>query len=111
MQLTPHGAAASIQFGIGLIDAAAGSVRGLYLVVRDIDTARRELLGRGVAVSEIRHKDTEGSWRGGFLPGVDANRADYASFADFTDPDGNTWTLQERGNPASVPTVRRNERD
>ena len=68
MQLTPHGAAASIQFGIGSIDAAAGSVRGLYLVVRDIDTARRELLGRGVAVSEIRHKDTEGSWRGGFLP-------------------------------------------
>lgn len=99
IQLTPEGASSSIQFGIGLTDAAAGSVRGLYLVVPDIATCRRELMDRGVDVGEIRHKDTEGGgWRGGFLPGLDPERADYASFADFRDPDGNTWVLQERGN-------------
>jgi catechol 2,3-dioxygenase-like lactoylglutathione lyase family enzyme len=99
IQLTPQGAATSIQFGVGLTDAPAGSVRGLYLVVPDIEACRRELTYRGVAVSEIRHKDTDGGWRGGFLPGLDPGRADYASFADFRDPDGNTWVLQERGTP------------
>jgi catechol 2,3-dioxygenase-like lactoylglutathione lyase family enzyme len=97
VQLTPPGAATSIQFGVGLTDAPTGSVPGLYLVVSDIETARRELIARGVAVSDIRHKDTDGGWRGRFLPGPDPHRADYASFADFVDPDGNTWTLQERG--------------
>ena len=71
-------------------------MRGLYLVVADIEASRRELTGRGVAVSDTRHKDTDGGWRGGFLPGVDPSRADYASFADFSDPDGNRWFLQER---------------
>jgi catechol 2,3-dioxygenase-like lactoylglutathione lyase family enzyme len=96
IQLTPQGSATSIQFGVGLTDAPVGSVRGLYLVVHDIENSRLELLDRGVGVGEIRHKDTEGSWRGGFLPGLDPNRADYASFADFRDPDGNAWVLQER---------------
>lgn len=97
VQLTPSGSATSIQFGVGLTDAPAGSVRGLYLVVPDIEVARAELVGRGVAVSEIRHKDTDGGWRGSYLPGSDPERADYASFADFGDPDGNRWVLQERG--------------
>ncbi len=98
VQLTPEGASSSIQFGVGLTDAAAGSVRGLYLVVPDIAACRMELIERGVDVGEIRHKDTEGGeWRGGFLPGLDPGRADYASFADFSDPDGNAWVLQERG--------------
>jgi catechol 2,3-dioxygenase-like lactoylglutathione lyase family enzyme len=97
IQLTPQGAATSIQFGVGLTDAPIGSVRGLYLVVSDIDACRRELTGRGVVVSDIRHKDADGAWRGGFLPGVNPDRADYASFANFRDPDGNTWVLQERG--------------
>jgi catechol 2,3-dioxygenase-like lactoylglutathione lyase family enzyme len=97
IQLTPQGAATSIQFGVGVTDAPVGSVRGLYLVVPDIDASRRELAGRGVAVSDIRHKDTAGGWCGGFLPGVNPRRTDYASFADFRDPDGNTWVLQERG--------------
>ena len=49
-------------------------------------------------VGEIRHKDTDGGqWRGGLLPGLDPARADYGSFADFCDPDGNAWVLQERG--------------
>jgi catechol 2,3-dioxygenase-like lactoylglutathione lyase family enzyme len=97
IQLTPQGGATSIQFGMGLTDAPAGSVRGLYLVVADIETCRREMTDRGVAVSAIRHKDTAGGWRGGFLPGLDPGRSDYASFADFHDPDGNAWVLQERG--------------
>jgi catechol 2,3-dioxygenase-like lactoylglutathione lyase family enzyme len=48
-------------------------------------------------VSEIRRKDTDGGWRGGYLPGLDPGRSDYASFADLRDPDGNAWVLQERG--------------
>jgi catechol 2,3-dioxygenase-like lactoylglutathione lyase family enzyme len=98
VQLTPEGASTSIQFGLGLTDAPVGSVRGLYLVVADIEASRRELMDQGVDVGEIRHKDTEGGeWRGRFLPGHDPGRADYASFADFRDPDGNAWVLQERG--------------
>jgi catechol 2,3-dioxygenase-like lactoylglutathione lyase family enzyme len=98
IQLTPEGASTSIQFGVGLTEAPAGSVRGVYLVVTDIEAARRELMDRGVAVGAIRHKDaTTGEWRGAFLRGLDPDRADYASFADFRDPDGNTWVLQERG--------------
>jgi len=97
VQLTPQGSSSSIQFGVGLTDARPGSVRGLYLVVRDIEAFQCELRGRGLRVSEIRHKDTEGGWRGEYLPGLDPNRSDYASFADFSDPDGNAWVLQERG--------------
>ena len=98
IQLTPEGAGVSIQFGVGLTDAPAGSVRGLYLVVHDIEAGRRELTDRGVEVSEIRHKDTGGGgWHGAYLPGLDPDRTDYASFADFRDPDGNAWVLQERG--------------
>jgi catechol 2,3-dioxygenase-like lactoylglutathione lyase family enzyme len=96
IQLTPPGSATSIQFGVGLTDASPGSLQGLYLVVPDIEASRLALTDRGVTVSEIRHKDTEGGWRGGFLPGLDPDRADYASFADFRDPDGNAWVLQER---------------
>ena len=73
-------------------------MRGLYLVVRDIEAGRRELTDQGVEVSEIRHKDTGGGgWHGAYLPGLDPDRTDYASFADFRDPDGNAWVLQERG--------------
>jgi catechol 2,3-dioxygenase-like lactoylglutathione lyase family enzyme len=97
IQLTPQGSSTSIQFGTGLTDAPTGSLCGLYLAVPDIEACRGELLDRGVTVSEIRHKNTDGGWRGGFLPGPAPGHADYASFADFRDPDGNTWVLQERG--------------
>ena len=93
IQLTPQGSGASIQFGVGLTDASPGSAQGLYLVVSDIEACRTELADRGVAVSGIRHKNTDGGWRGGFLPGLAPDRADYASFADFCDPDGNAWVL------------------
>ena len=97
VQLTPPGSATSIQFGVGLTDAQPGSVQGVYLVVADVDAARQELIDRGVAVSSIRHKDAEGGWRGRYLPGLDPERGDYASFADVRDPDGNGWVLQECG--------------
>ena len=87
--------------GLGLLahvrqghhDAAPGSYRGTHLVVTDIEAARDELVGRGVEVSEIRHMTPRG------LAARRATRSarDYGSFADFTDPDGNTWVLQEVG--------------
>ncbi len=98
VQLTPEGSSASIQFGVGLTDAPPGSVQGLYLVVTDIAAVRGELVDRGVGVSSIRHKETgSAEWTGRYRLGADPERADYASFADFTDPDGNSWTIQERG--------------
>ena len=98
VQMTPPGSACSITIGIGITDAAAGSYRGTHLVVADIEAARAELVGRGVDVSEIRHMGP-----GGWEPGPDPERRDYGSFADFSDPDGNTWVLQEarRGEPGA----------
>ena len=96
-QLTPPGSGCSIQIGKGLTNAPAGSLRNIHLVVTDLEKARSRLLERGVAVSEIRHKIPIDAWDGNFARGPDPARKDYASFADFTDPDGNGWVLQERG--------------
>ena len=73
-----------------LDQAAPGAAQGLHLVVSDILAARAELTGRGVAVTPVRHLEA-GAWVDGPHPG----RANYESFADFTDPDGNIWILQE----------------
>jgi catechol 2,3-dioxygenase-like lactoylglutathione lyase family enzyme len=98
VQLTPPGSACSVTVGTGITDAAPGSYRGLHLIVADIEAARAELAGRGVAVSDVRHFDREQrEWR----PGADPDRTDYGSFADFGDPDGNTWVLQEVGHNRS----------
>ncbi len=91
VQVTPPGSACSIGFGAGLgLAAAPGSFRGLHLVVPDIIAARAELTGRGVDVTEVRYMD-QGRW----VPGPDPQRRDYMQFADFADPDGNGWVLQE----------------
>jgi catechol 2,3-dioxygenase-like lactoylglutathione lyase family enzyme len=90
VQLTPPGSACSITIGKGLTDSAPGSYKGTHLVVVDIEAARAELVGRGVDVSDIRHMEG-GSW----VPGPDPEHQDYGSFADFSDPDGNGWVLQE----------------
>ena len=97
VQLTPPGSACSVQIGVDLTDAPPGSARATCLVVADIEGARRELTGRGVDVSDVRHKSPIEDWRGGWEAGPDPQRRDYASFADFADPDGNTWVLQEIG--------------
>ena len=92
VQMTPPGSACSLTIGIGLTTAEPGSYRGTHLVVPDIEAARAELVGRGVEVSELRHFDREtNTWE----PGVDPHRGKYGSYADFSDPDGNTWVLQE----------------
>jgi catechol 2,3-dioxygenase-like lactoylglutathione lyase family enzyme len=90
VQVTPPGSACSLTFGIGITDAEPGSVRGTHLVVTDIEAARNELLERGVEMSDIRHMGPNG-WE----PGVDPEHRRYYSYADFSDPDGNTWVLQE----------------
>ena len=97
VQLTPPGSSCSIQIGKRLTDAAAGSVRNIYLVVTDLEAVRSRLLERGVKVSAIRHKVPIDAWVGGFAVGLDPAHRDYASFANFSDPDGNRWVLQERG--------------
>ncbi len=76
VQLTPPGSACSIVMGVGIVDSAPGSLRGLQLVVSDIHAAHDELTGRGVEVSDV----TTG-------PG--------GAFVFFSDPDGNTWTVQD----------------
>jgi|SRR5215813_480971 len=94
VQLTPPGSACSVQIGTGLTEATPGSVRATYLAVTNIESARQELSGRGVRISGIRHKSPIEDWKGGWEPGADPQRRDYASFAD---PDGNTWVIQEIG--------------
>src|SRR5262249_2811840 len=97
VQLTPPGSNCSVQIGKGLTDAPPGSVRNIVLVVADLVAARSRLLERRVEVSEIRHKMPVGAWNGSVAPGLDPAHADYASFASFSDPGGNSWVLQERG--------------
>jgi catechol 2,3-dioxygenase-like lactoylglutathione lyase family enzyme len=97
VQVTPPGSHCSVQFGRGLTDAEPGSACNTHLVVTDIEAARAELIDRGVPVAEIRHKHPSGDWQGEWQRGTDREHRDYASLADFSDPDGNTWALQEVG--------------
>ena len=97
VQMTPPGSACSITIGIGITPAEPGSVRGLHLVVSDIEAARAELAQRGVEVSEVYHFGPDGQ-----QPGPDPSRSDYNSFASFADPDGNAWVLQEVNHPRAT---------
>jgi predicted enzyme related to lactoylglutathione lyase len=75
VQLTPPGSACSIAIGKGIVDSEPGSVKGMQLVVSDIEAAHAELSGRGVEVSDVQHFD-------------------WGSFVFFSDPDGNGWAVQ-----------------
>jgi catechol 2,3-dioxygenase-like lactoylglutathione lyase family enzyme len=103
IQFTPPGSGCSIIFGKNVTPAAPGSAQGLYLIVSDIQAARKELLGRGVEISEVFH-DAAGAYAGTDEPylfgrlrvsGPDAEHRSYRSFASFRDPDGNGWLFQE----------------
>jgi len=103
VQFTPPGSGCSIIFGKNVTAAIPGSARGLYLIVSDLDGARRELLARGVDVSEAFHGG-ENVYLGGDEPyifgqirviGSDPEHCSYRSFASFHDPDGNGWLFQE----------------
>jgi catechol 2,3-dioxygenase-like lactoylglutathione lyase family enzyme len=88
VQLTPPGSACSITFGVGSSEMAPGSLKGLQLVVPDIQAARAELVARGVEVSPVQHFEDGVAVEG---PGGDWN-----SFIFFSDPDGNGWTEQQK---------------
>jgi catechol 2,3-dioxygenase-like lactoylglutathione lyase family enzyme len=92
VQLSPPGSACAIAIGTGISDMTPGTLKGLHLMVTDIVAARDELTGRGVDVVNLRHLQ-DGAWADGPHP----ERADYNTFAEFRDPDGNLWLLQERG--------------
>jgi catechol 2,3-dioxygenase-like lactoylglutathione lyase family enzyme len=89
VQLTPPGSPCSIHLGT---TAAPGSAQGLFLVVDNIEAARADLVSKGATVSEPFHFD---GILGPLLPGLDPNRSSYGSYAEFKDPDGNGWLLQE----------------
>lgn len=91
VQFTPPGSPCSIHFGKGVTPSAPGSARG-YLVVSDIEAARAALIARGVDVSEVFHIDSPGKPPQG---GRDPAGRSYVSLASFSDPDGNTWVVQE----------------
>jgi catechol 2,3-dioxygenase-like lactoylglutathione lyase family enzyme len=97
VQFTPPGSGCSVQFGTKITSAAPGSAKGLYLIVSDIAAARDELAARGVEVSEVFHAGTPGAQFGtdDHVSGPATDRASYFSFATFSDPDGNSWLLQE----------------
>ena len=98
LQFTPPGSEASIIFGKGITARQPGSADGLTLVVEDVDAARRELLRRDVAVSEVFHYaggPFNNSTQNPRVAGRDPEGRSYFSFASFEDPDGNSWLLQE----------------
>jgi catechol 2,3-dioxygenase-like lactoylglutathione lyase family enzyme len=92
VQCTPPGSGCSVAFGQGVTNLEPGTLPPPELVVSDIEAARDELLARGVGSVEIYHGSRFGANR---VPGLDPQRQSYRTYADFADPDGNVWTLQE----------------
>jgi catechol 2,3-dioxygenase-like lactoylglutathione lyase family enzyme len=89
VQLAPHGSGCAIAL-MNSTPMKPGSIYGLHVIVPDIERARAELVGRGVEISDFFHFDASGQ-----VPGPDPERGNYNTFASFTDPDGNTWLVQE----------------
>ena len=103
IQFTPPGSGCSVIFGQNITAAAPGSAQGLYLIVSDIEKARRHLVSHGVEASEVFH-DSAGVYAGPDQPylfgrlrvgGADPDHRSYRSFVSFSDPDGNGWLMQE----------------
>lgn len=99
VQFTPPGSGCSVQFGAKITSAAPGSAQGLYLIVSDIEAARKDLAARGIEVSDVFHSGTPGaqfqSDGSGRISGPAPQDASYGSFATWRDPDGNRWLFQE----------------
>src|SRR5215207_923315 len=89
-QFTPHGSACSVQFGTNHTSAAPGSAQNTFLIVSDLAAARDALIAAGIEVSQVFHLGPEGP-----LSGPDPEHRSYYSLASFSDPDGNSWLLQE----------------
>jgi catechol 2,3-dioxygenase-like lactoylglutathione lyase family enzyme len=90
VQLTPPGSGCSVTIGTGIAEMEAGTLKGLQLVVSDVEAARAFLAGNGVDVSPVRHVDqSNGQW-------VDGHGGPWNSFIFFDDPDGNAWAVQEK---------------
>ena len=106
VQFTPPGSACSVQFGTAITPAAPGSAHGLYLIVSDIEAARKELVDRGAQLSKVFHAGTPGAQ---FQPDGTSDRVDgpapdhesYRSYATFSDPDGNGWIFAGGHDPAA----------
>jgi catechol 2,3-dioxygenase-like lactoylglutathione lyase family enzyme len=103
IQFTPPGSPTSVIFGKNVTAAKPGSAQGLYLIVSDLEAARKDLLDRGIKVSEPFHPEGDvhvgndepylfGRVR---TKGLDPARSSYRSYASFNDPDGNGWVFQE----------------
>lgn len=99
VQFTPPGSGCSVQFGTKITPATPGSAQGLYLVVSDVEAARKDLVARGIEVSEVFHPRTPGAQfqtdGSGRISGPAPEHSTYNSFATFRDPDGNGWLFQE----------------
>jgi catechol 2,3-dioxygenase-like lactoylglutathione lyase family enzyme len=92
VQFTPPGSPCSIHLGNKLTTATPGSFKNTYLIVSDIEAARRDLNAHGASVSETFHFAGFGGPR---VPGPEPGENSYATLATFSDPDGNSWLLQE----------------
>jgi catechol 2,3-dioxygenase-like lactoylglutathione lyase family enzyme len=99
VQFTPPGSGCSVQFGTKMTTAAPGSAQGLYLIVSDLEAARKDLVARGIDVSEVFHPGTPGAQfqidGSGRISEPAPEHATYNSFARLRDPDGNGWLFQE----------------
>src|ERR1700678_3695002 len=99
VQFTPPGSGCSVQFGTKMTSAAPGSAQGLYLIVSDLEAARKDIVARGIDVSEVFPPGTPGAQfqidGSGRISGPAPEHATYNSFARLRDPDGNGWLFQE----------------
>lgn len=99
VQVTPPGSGCSVQFGTKITTATPGSAQGLYLIVANVEAARKQLVARGIEVSDVFHAARPGAQfrpdNNGRVSGPEPDHRSYFTFATFDDPDGNTWLLQE----------------